>query len=173
MELRAEPEATRLVELLHRAVPYPTFLLTRGESGVELSLAHKRWSRSEMDVSVLDGTLIRVRPSGEAGELSGPFMEALALARQPRSDLHALYSGWLDVLMAFEAGRLTGTFELLQTADRREARRRALKEYREIEARIATVKGAAKKERQMARRVELNLELNQLRAALDAARSTL
>src|SRR5690606_11051058 len=47
----------RLVELIHRAVPYPLILVAAVGDGLELSLAHKRWSQGEAGATVLDGAL--------------------------------------------------------------------------------------------------------------------
>ena len=172
--LRDNAEEGRLVELLHRAIPYPVFVLAEGDFGVELSLAHKRASQAEMGVSVLDGRLRKVRPAeSDAPEVLADLRDALAVARQPRTHLYALYEGWLDVLTAFEVARLSGSFERAESPERGRGRREALDEHRDLESQIAKLSRAAKKERQMARRVELNLEVNKLKAALDAVRSRL
>ena len=99
--LRAEAKRERLSELIHRAVPYPVFLLVADGARVTLSLAHKRRSQGESGATVLDGepvsaTLTDSEPCG----LHSSFHEALSLARQPRADLYLLYQGWIDTLLA-------------------------------------------------------------------------
>ncbi|HBP6686556.1 TPA: DUF4391 domain-containing protein, partial [Pseudomonas aeruginosa] len=49
---------SRLVELVHRAVPYPVLLLLVDEPTLILSLAHKRWAQNEAGKIVLDGDLM-------------------------------------------------------------------------------------------------------------------
>lgn len=51
----AKAKATRLVELVHRAVPYPALLLTERVGGTDLSAAPIRWARNEAGKTVLDG----------------------------------------------------------------------------------------------------------------------
>jgi len=46
-QLSDSAKASRLAELLHRAIPYPVVLVTAQGGSVSLSLAHKRWSLSE------------------------------------------------------------------------------------------------------------------------------
>ena len=61
LTLRAAAKATRLVELVHRAVPYPVLLLTEQadhEAPVGLSASHKRWSQGEAGKTVLEGDVI-------------------------------------------------------------------------------------------------------------------
>ena len=56
--LRADAQANRLAELIHRAVPYPVFLIASQGDALALSLAHKRWSQGEAGATVLDGALV-------------------------------------------------------------------------------------------------------------------
>ena len=45
--LRSAAKPTRLIELIHRAIPYPLVLVAAHGDTVSLSLAHKRWSQGE------------------------------------------------------------------------------------------------------------------------------
>ena len=54
---------TRLTALVHRAIPYPLFLLLTGQTPT-LSLAHKRRAQNEADKTVLDGEPLSITPSG-------------------------------------------------------------------------------------------------------------
>lgn len=168
--LRDGAAKSRLVELIHRAVPYPVALVT-DEEHASFSLAHKRWSQAEGGKTVLDGPLYETTVSG--GEHDGAFLAALALDALPQSSLHALYHGMLDALLARRAARRTGVFEVLPSAERAAARRAALEECARLEPAIARLRAAATRERQTARLVETNLELKRLEAALSAAHARL
>lgn len=172
--LRAAAQANRLAELIHRAVPYPVFLVaTYGESLI-LSLAHKRWSQGEAGATVLDGELLTAElAAGERGGLGRAFRDALALARQPRAHLHALYQGWMDTLAALLAARVTGTFVTPESPERAAARQKALRECARLDAEIARLRAAAATEKQVARQVELNLELKRVDQQRSAARQRL
>lgn len=172
--LRGGSKVSRLVELVHRAVPYPLLLVAEqgGRSG--LSAAHKRWSQSETGKTVLEGGVVDVTLEEDADCGHGPaFREALALGKQSRSSLYGLYQGWIDTLLALQAARVTGVFAAAGNAALASARRTALQECSRIEGEIARLRSAAAKERQMAHRVELNLELKRMEAARAAARSNL
>jgi hypothetical protein len=177
LTLRAPAKATRLVELVHRAVPYPLLLLTEQadhDARPGLSAAHKRWSQGEAGKTVLDGDVVVVEwDPAHDGERWPSFRDALAIGRQPRTTLHALYQGWVDTLLALQAARVAGAFALVPTAERAVARRDALQEYARLDAEIARLRATAAKEKQMSRRVELNLELKRVEAAQAAARSNL
>ena len=167
--LRAKAKLTRLVELLHRAVPYPVVIVADQGEHSHLSLAHKRWSQGESDKVVLDGEVVAVDPIEVDESTRAEFAAALALGRQPRSTLFSLYQGWMDTLLALHAARRTSTFDIPDTADCRAARREALATCERLDAEIARLRAAAAKEKQMARQVELNLKLKRLETQRAAA----
>ena len=174
LTLRAAAKATRLVELVHRAVPYPLLLLTEQDERPGLSAAHKRWSQGEAGKTVLEGDVVAAAWDVEHdGESLPAFRNALALGKQPRTTLHALYQGWIDTLLALQAARVTGAFAVAANADQAALRRDALQECARLDAQIDRLRAAAAKEKQMARRVELNLELKRVDAAQAAARANL
>jgi hypothetical protein len=174
LNLRAGAKAARLVELVHRAVPYPLLLLTEYAGRLSLSAAHKRWAQNEKGKTVLDGDMVAA--DWEAGSDSAQikaFRKALALERQPHGTLRALYQGWMDTLIAFQAARLTGTFKPAANAEEAAARREALRECARLETEMTRLRAAAAKEKQMARKVELNMELKRIEAAHASARARL
>jgi hypothetical protein len=173
LTLREGAKASRISELLHRAIPYPVIAVMELGGGVQVTAAHKRWSLGEAGKVLLDGDPTTVAaPQGERAHRE-EFTAALALGRQSQSSLHALYQSWCDVLLSLEAARRTGRFEVLATAERRAARREALRECDRLEVEIARIRSLAAKERQMARRVELNLEFKRAESALATARAQL
>lgn len=168
--LRAEAKAQRLAELIHRAVPYPAFLLVAEGTRLDLSLAHKRWSQGQAGATVLDGEPVAAMlTDAEPGGLQSSFREALSLARQPRADLYQLYQGWIDTLLALLAARATGRFAVATAPAQAATRREALRECARLDAEIARLRSVAAKERQLPRQVALNLELKRAEAARAAA----
>ncbi|TAN07332.1 MAG: DUF4391 domain-containing protein [Rhodanobacteraceae bacterium] len=155
----------RLVELLHRAIPYPVMALVENGKQLILSMAHIRWSQGETGKTVLDGDVVSVDAPAEGDALQVAFADALALGRQPRLSLRTVYQGWMDALLALAAARVTGRFEILADAARRTQRDAALRECAQLDAEIARLRAAGTKEKQMARQVALNLELKQAEAA--------
>lgn len=174
--LRPEAKAVRLSELIHRAIPYPLFLvLLQGDQTI-LSLAHKRRAQNEAGKFVLDGDVVEGTVSDNASlsaEVNRRFLEAMALGNQPRANLLLLYQGWIDTLFALQASQLTGTFSQAVTNEAAIARREALQRCKVLETEIAVLRNTAVKEKQIARRVELNLEIKRLEVALVEAEGKL
>ena len=174
LTLRSGTRAARLIELVHRAVPYPVLLIARQGDTTELSLAHKRWSQGEAGKTVLDGDVVTAdMGSGCAGRITTAFCESLAITRQPRACLHTLYQAWIDAVLALRAARVTGVFAISTSTAEAADRASALLEYGRLESRISELSDAGAKEKQMTRLAEINLELKRLRADRDVARARL
>ncbi|MCY4091987.1 MAG: DUF4391 domain-containing protein [Caldilineaceae bacterium] len=164
LTLRRDAKAERLTELLHRAVPYPVLLFSCQEDTFVMSLAHKRWSQAEKGKTVLDGGVVATPDwNDQQHETIKSFSEALAIGSQPLTSLYSLYQGWIDAVRTLRAAMVTGEFLLPASSVGAEARAAALLEYNILESRIAELRVAARKENQIARRAEMNLELRRLR----------
>jgi hypothetical protein len=172
--LRAAAKPPRLVELIHRAVPYPVVLVTAHGDTFSLSLAHKRWSQGEKGKVVIEDVRCTApfQPDEPTAE-EAAFLASLALASQPARDLYTVYQGWLDRVAALEAAQITGTFAPPDSADRAGVLRDGLDAHAQLQRDLAVLRAKAKKEKQINRRVELNLKIKRLEAELAAAEQKL
>jgi hypothetical protein len=166
VRLRSTSKVGRLIELVHRAVPYPVLLIEEDADDHRLSLAHKRLALNEGAKVVLDGEPESVGLSSADGEVTASFLQALSMSRQPKGTLYALYQGWLDTALALKAAAISGQFTIHDAASRVELRRRALHRVDDLQEQIATLRREAAKASQMARQVELNLQLRKLESEL-------
>ena len=125
---------------------------------------------------VLDGEPATVDLAlAQLGDLSAehPFVQAMALARQPQASLLALYQGWMDCLTAWQAAKVTGTFTPTSTPGKAAARREALHTCQRLALEGARLRALSAKENQMAKQVDLNLALKRIGAELASAREQL
>ncbi len=184
---------SRLMELVHRTVPYPVLLLLdkrrlderrAEESALTLSLAHKRWAQNEASKIVLDGDPVSVSlfqaadgareiDARAASEIERDFMQSLLIAHLPQTSLYAVYQGWIECVQALHAARRTGIYRASATSEQAAARRQALTECQRLEGEINRLRTGAAKEKQLARQVELNLTLKRLQAELVTAQRQL
>jgi hypothetical protein len=172
LTLRAGAKAPRLTELIHRAIPYPVFLIQSQSGGLTLSLAHLRWSQGQSGQTVLDGPLITATVDAETS-FTKAFLASLNVTSQPRQHLHALYQGWIERFEAHAAARLTGSFTPVLDAAAAERRRTALAEHERLNREMTSLRSRAAKEKQLNRRVELNLQIKQLESQLAIAAEAL
>lgn len=164
LSLRSATGLPRLAAIVHRAVPYPVVLAASHAAHVALSLAHKRRSQADSGRWVVDDVLTTDPFGDPTSTVDAAFLNSLALAKQPRTDLNATYQGWASCAIALAAARLTGVYDDSSSPATLEARRKALDELQRLERERTTLRARAVKERQIARRVELNLELRRLDA---------
>ena len=160
LTLRPDAKARRLVELIHRAIPYPLLLVAEQSDNLTLSLAHKRWSQGEAGKMVLDDAVTLCDSVEHAA--TAAFLDSLSLAVQPRSHLLDLYQGWINCLESFQAAQITGRFAPSSSSDVASARREALVKYDHLVRQITALHAQAEKESQISRRVDLNLEIKRL-----------
>lgn len=164
----------RIEELLHRAIPYPLFLIADQGESRRISLVNKRRAQNEAGRFVLeDVTTVSLPEDAPFPSVCRSFLESLALSRRENTTLLALYQGWIDCLLALRAARITGQFAQDNNALHAAGRREALQEHEALEQEIRQLHARATRERQMAKRVELNLELKRLQARRDAVMQNL
>jgi len=172
--LRQDAKANRLAELVHRAIPYPVLLVTVQAEGCTLSVAHKRWSQGETGKVVIEDLHGTVELHAEAPNTEETaFLGSLAVAGLPRGDLYALYQGWVDRVAALEAARISGVFALPGALGQGGEIREGLEEHKVIERELVLLRARANKEKQMNRRVELNLKVKDLEKRLQSVANRL
>lgn len=82
--------------------------------------------------------------------------------RSSRSDLYTLYGGWLARIETLNAARLTGAFNATDDGETVGRRREALDAHASLTKEIEILCGKAKREKQLALRVSLNVEIRSL-----------
>ncbi len=166
---RPGAKAARLIELIHRAVPYPVLLITSDESGLAVSAAHKRHAQNEAGRIVIEQVIAASGLRADAlDSVQVAFLKSLALAQQPRTDLFALYAGWIARIEAVNAARLTGAFAATDNQEAIDRRREALDAHARLTKEIEGLRAKAKREKQLNRRVDLNLEIQRRESDLAA-----
>lgn len=167
LELRPGAKAAnRIQELVHRAIPYPVLLITQTDSGVMLSVGHKRASLGEKNTVVLE-SLVQAQAKEEA------LLSAMAVSRQPKKNLFAFYQGWLACIQAAKVVGISGQYAPALTLKGQEEQRGILEEYERIEAEITGLAAQAKKEKQVAKLVALNERIALLRQKKQACAKSL
>lgn len=167
-------KASRLIELIHRAVPYPVLLIAAQVDGISLSLGHKRFAQNEVGKVVVED-LRKTEPLrlNGADPWEAAFLSSLALSSLPSRDMFALYQGWIDRVLALEASRITGKYTMPGSEPQSAAIRDRLDTHDRLTRELALLRGLAGKETQMNRRVELNLQIHDLQRELESVKQVL
>jgi hypothetical protein len=170
--LRPDARAGKIVELLHRSVPHPALLLISQQDSIQLSLSHKRWAQNEAGKIVLEGTIF-TESLPQPSQLTMAFLNVMGIDHQPRRNLKTFYQGWIETLQALQAAQHTGSFLVAKCQLDATARHVALQVCNELESKILALRSRAQKTQQIARQIELNLQLKQLQQALGEAQTKL
>jgi hypothetical protein len=178
VELRSAAKSARLIELIHRAIPYPLVLATGQGEAVTLSLAHKRWSQGEAgkvvieDVRLVNLNSTALSPDTPSNQ-EDAFLASLSVSRLPAGNLFVLYDGLLARLAALEASRITGAFAPPESGEDATALHQSLDRHAKLQRELELLRARAEKEKQINRRVDLNLEIKRLEAELASTKESL
>lgn len=161
--------AARLLELVHRAIPYPVLLIAEQMDGVTVSLGHKRHAENEAGKVVLEELRkTALLNSNPASPEESEFLANLRLSTLPLRDMYALYQGWMDRVTAFEAASLTGIYAPATNPARSVEVRESLDNHARLSRELALLRAQAKVESQLNRRVELNLQIKKIEQEMAA-----
>lgn len=164
---RPAAKPARLIELIHRAIPYPVLLVSNnGPTGTVVSVAHKRWSQGESGQVVIEELRATepFRPESPTAEET-QFLARLSVGSLPQTNLFALYQSWLDSVLALEAAQITGAFRPV-ASENSAALREQLDGRAQALRDLAVLRAQAEKETQLNRRVEINLAIKKLDARI-------
>ena len=157
-------KAARLMELVHRAIPYPLLLISAAlpaHPTLGISLAHKRRSQAASEQVVLEDAPQTIFVGTQAATAShrASYFTALDVAEPPAAHLHALYDRWMRAGLAYLIAQITGQFILPTDA---QAPGILLSEYQQTEREIKQLRAQAGREKQLSRSVTLNLRVRAL-----------
>ena len=167
LALRAPNRVTRLAELVHRAIPYPFFLVVHHDQQFAVSTAHKRASKAEAGVVVAeDLRLTRWMNTDVLEAVEQAFLESLAISGLPQTHYYAVYAAWHQRLLALACARLSHTFRVPTRHEDQTAQRERLAACHRLETEIARLRAEIKKETRFNRQVELNTRIKGLEQQL-------
>ena len=167
-ELRAAAKPARIIELIHRAIPYPLALVTAQNEAVSLSVAHKRWSQGEVGKVVVEEIRQAALNPDTPSTLESAFLGSIAISRLPSRDLFTIYDGMAARIAALEASRITGAFAPPDSPENAASLRDGLDRHERLQRELDLLRAMAEKEKQINRRVELNLQIRRLEKDLAA-----
>ncbi len=170
--LSSRRRATRIAEMIQRAIPYPVLLVMVEGNGLCISVAHKRFSQAEKGSIVAEDFLCSPWMEGPLSDLDRMFCDALAMSRLSHVDFYALYRDMVRAVLARMCAELTGDF-VLDAGQPEAKRRQRLEQFHQIDREISVLRAAISKEERFAEKVELNTRIKKLEARLAATKAEL
>ena len=155
--LKKAGKAARVAELCHRAMPYPLIVILHDGDKLWFSMAEKRFSRDGKEQVVLE-------QQTDTGWISDRFLQAFAEAADfgkfRKNSYLELYRHYAELLDVLKCAEVTGIFE--QSSIAPEERRRLLEELHQLQNQLAELKAKAKKEAELSRLVEINMQAKKI-----------
>jgi len=173
-KLKSENKNLKIAQAIHRAIPYPVVLVCHYGESANVSFAHKRWSQGQSDKIVIEE--VYIAKFGNMNDLDSSqvqFFNSLKLSELPAENIFLMYQGMIDRVVALDVAQITGTFEKPAVDGSFVAIQSELEIYEKLRMELNGLRRKATKEKQLNRRVELNLEIKRLENTLDAARRAL
>lgn len=159
MTLKSQRRSARLIEIVHRAIPYPVVLVLVRDTMVLVSLAHKRLSKAEQDAIVAedfaDSAWIDLANTTKIEE---QFLESLSFRTLPAENFFVYYTGLFDRVLALNAARISGRFVVAGM----DMKRQYLEQYNELNRKIAELRASIRNKSAFNRQVKLNSRIKEL-----------
>ncbi len=155
--LKKPGKAVRVAELCHRAMPYPLIVILHDGESLMFSMAEKRFSRDGKEQVVLERCVHTdwLEPAALTA-----FHAAAAFPKFRKASFRELYSFYFEMLEALNCSRITG---ILQTEGVDPVRRRELlTALHQLQIQLDELKAKAKKESELARLVEFNMQAKRI-----------
>ncbi|MFV9645947.1 MAG: DUF4391 domain-containing protein [Desulfobacterales bacterium] len=175
VNLKQTGRVNRLAEIVHRAIPYPLFVVFVSDTTCSISLAYKRFSKAEKEAIVAEGFqatgwLDLVNPT----ELQSAFLESLNITTWPHTHFFAFYRAAMDRVVALACAEHTGHYSLeipngLSVDDCVSK----LKQVEKLQQEKSEIQGKLKKEKNLGTQVQLNTRIKQIMDRIEAIKSEL
>ena len=168
--LRPMAHVLRMSELIHRGIPYPVVLVVVVGETEALSLATKRPAQDGKRSVVLERTYLSEPIAvGKPTPAQRAFVDSLALAGLGVRTLREAYASWIHRMTALEASDVSGGFRPPDSPEAAVVLRETVDRYQSLGRELEALRAQANRERQLARRVELNVEIRRLEALREEA----
>jgi len=175
VNLKQTGRVNRLAEIVHRAIPYPLFVVFVSDTTCSISLAYKRFSQAEKEAIVAEGF-----QATDWLDLSNPtenqaaFLESLAISTWPLTHFFAFYRAAMDRVIALACAEHSGHYSLeiphgLSVDDRVNK----LKQVEKLQQEKSEIQGKLKKEKNLGTQVQLNTRIRKVTDRIKAIKGEL
>jgi hypothetical protein len=175
LNLKQTGRVDRLAEIVHRAIPYPLFVVFVSDTTCSISLAYKRFSQAEKEAIVAEG----FQATGWL-DLSNPtknqatFLESLDMSTWPHTHFFAFYRAAMDRVIALACAEHSGHYSLkIPNGLLVDDRVNKLKQVEKLQQEKSEIRGKLKKEKNLGTQVLLNTRIKQITDRMEAFKSEL
>lgn len=172
VNLKQTGRVNRLAEIVHRAIPYPLFVVFVTDTTCSISLAYKRFSKAEKEAIVAEG----FQATGWL-DLSNPtenqaaFLKSLDMSTWPHTHFYAFYRAAMDRVIALACAEYSGHYSLeIQHGLSIDDRMDKLKQVEKLQQEKSEIQGKLKKEKNLGTQVQLNTQIKHIKDRIESLR---
>lgn len=170
VEVEEKKNIERIQQFFNRCIPYPIVILFHFENEdaeyLSFAVMHKRTNQSDKEKWVLEESVVSSWLNlAQLSAVEQKFLESMQLSQLSFQSFYHFYDSIKERLIALKCAGYSGSFELSSQDDHfsKESRASALKKLIELEKRQVEISNKLKKEKQLGRQVELNVQLHKLK----------
>lgn len=166
VELARDTRTKRIAAFIHKAIPYPLVLLFSNGDRICISMAEKRINQADKSKLVVVDRWITdwFNPAKPTTSQAG-FLDACAIQKLPSTNFFALYEALQARVIELNTATHTGFFEAAPVWVAKEQGEH-LKEIESVNREIAELRVTLKKEKQMSRKIALNIKIRKRKDAI-------
>jgi len=175
VDMKQTGRVNQLAEIVHRAIPYPLFVVFVFDTTCSISLAYKRFSQAEKEAIVAEG--FQATPwidLSNPTKIQDAFLESLNISTWPHTHFFAFYRAAMDRVVALACAEYSGHYSLkpshgLSVDDRVNK----LKQIEKLQQEKSEIQGKLKKENNLGTQVQLNTRIKNIMDQIKAIKSEL
>lgn len=179
VELTSRTRMKRIAGFIQRSIPYPLVLIFfnsfEGQEYILVSVSDKRINQADKEKWVIEDTVysdwINLR---EQSDEEADFLHSLSINNLSFKNFWEFYKSFSKRVIAINCAEYSGLFSLEEAGKSEQADRLGkLKELERLEAYKAELANKLKKEKQMGRQIDLNIQIKQIKEEMSAIKDSL
>lgn len=163
-----------LDEVIHGALPHPVVITFTWQDQILISTCIKRLNKVNRAAVVLE-TIHRTNWIDDqiTDSVATAFLQSFQLVNLNFANFYEFYKDMDLAVEAFENAKMVGDFTIVKTGEEREQQLSLIQQIQEKELAISRLKASIKKETQFNKKVEMNIEVQQLKKDIEQLKSNL
>jgi len=161
-----EADHVKVAELIHKHIPYPILLCVYNDIQMVWSTFNKRINQKDTNKRIIDKRYFtEIIPLQNKMALHNDFLNSLAFSDLRKTNLYELYNSYTERIFALQASVLNSTF-IVRTQSRTQKDMLLLESIAKLQQEIENLSNTAKKETQLNKQVNLNLQIQNKRSEM-------
>jgi len=159
-------EHFKVAELINKYIPYPILLCVYDTEQMVWSTFDKRINQNDTNKRIIEKRhFTEIIPLQDKTPLQDKFLNSLVFSNLRKTNLYELYNSYTERIFALQASNLNSTFTV-RTRSRAQQDMLFFEKITKLKQEIESLSNEAKKETQLNKQVNLNLQIQDKRSEM-------